>query len=121
MVGISTRVRIVRSAKRKDGGPSNRRRSRNNAGLNSPPCLLALRRSVSTCGCRLSGATREQIDVLNVLFIGPKATVLLAVSLLAVLLAYVGWWDRFFGWFGALDIHLNLGAYFWFATLMFGL
>ena len=47
--------------------------------------------------------------------------VILVVSLLTVLLAYLGLWDRFFGWFGALDIHLNLGAYFWFATLMFGL
>lgn len=44
--------------------------------------------------------------------------VILVVSLLAVLLAYFGWWDTFFGWFGALDIHLNLGAYFWFSTLM---
>jgi hypothetical protein len=28
------------------------------------------------------------------------------------------WWDEVFGWFGGLKINLNLGAYFWFSTLM---
>jgi hypothetical protein len=44
--------------------------------------------------------------------------VIMGVVLLTVLLAYVGWWDNVFSWFGNLEIHLNLGAYFWFSTLM---
>jgi hypothetical protein len=44
--------------------------------------------------------------------------VVMGVTLLTVLLAYVGWWDEVFRWFGSLEIHLNLGAYFWFSTLM---
>jgi hypothetical protein len=38
--------------------------------------------------------------------------------LLAVVLAYIGWWDEVFTWFGNLTIHLTLGAYFWFSTLL---
>jgi hypothetical protein len=38
--------------------------------------------------------------------------------LLTVVLAYVGWWDAVFSWFGNLTIHLTMGAYFWFSTLM---
>jgi hypothetical protein len=45
--------------------------------------------------------------------------VILGAVLLTVVLAYVGWWDEVFSWFGALKIHLSLGAYFWFSTLMF--
>jgi hypothetical protein len=45
--------------------------------------------------------------------------VILGAILLAVVLAYVGWWDEVFSWFGHLRIHLTLGAYFWFSTLMF--
>ncbi len=44
--------------------------------------------------------------------------VIMGLILLTVLLAYAGWWDEVFGWFGSLEIHLNLGAYFWFSTLM---
>lgn len=44
--------------------------------------------------------------------------VIMGVILLTVLLAYVGWWDQVLAWFGSLEIHLNLGAYFWFSTLM---
>jgi hypothetical protein len=44
--------------------------------------------------------------------------VILGIALVAVLLAYFGWWDDIFAWFGGLKIHLNFGAYFWFATLM---
>lgn len=43
---------------------------------------------------------------------------ILAALFLTVLFAYFGWWDDIFDWFGRLDIHLNLGAYFWFSTLM---
>ncbi len=44
--------------------------------------------------------------------------VIMGVVLVAVLLAYFGWWDAVFAWFGDLKIHLNFGAYFWFSTLM---
>ena len=45
--------------------------------------------------------------------------VIMGGALLTVVLAYVGWWDEIFLWFGNLKIHLTLGAYFWFSTLMF--
>jgi uncharacterized membrane protein YkgB len=45
--------------------------------------------------------------------------VIMGAVLLAVVLAWVGWWDEVFSWFGHLRIHLTLGAYFWFSTLMF--
>jgi len=44
--------------------------------------------------------------------------VVMGVVLVTVVLAYLGWWDEILGWFGDLKIHLNLGAYFWFSTLM---
>jgi len=45
--------------------------------------------------------------------------VIIGAVLLAVVLAFVGWWDEVFSWFSQLKIHLTLGAYFWFSTLMF--
>jgi hypothetical protein len=45
--------------------------------------------------------------------------VVIGGALVTVVLAYVGWWDGVFHWFGNLTIHLTLGAYFWFSTLMF--
>ncbi len=45
--------------------------------------------------------------------------VIMGVVLVSVLLAYFGWWDAVFSWFGGLKIHLNFGAYFWFSTVMF--
>jgi hypothetical protein len=45
--------------------------------------------------------------------------VILAAILVTVVLAWVGWWDDIFRWFGNLTIHLTLGAYFWFSTLIF--
>jgi hypothetical protein len=45
--------------------------------------------------------------------------VIASLALLAVLLAYFGWWDEVLSWFGNLKIHLTLGAYFWFSTLLF--
>lgn len=45
--------------------------------------------------------------------------VIMGAVLLAIVLAYVGWWDEVFSWFGILRIHLTMGAYFWFSTLMF--
>jgi hypothetical protein len=45
--------------------------------------------------------------------------VIMGMALVTVLLAYIGWWDEVFAWLGGLEIHLNLGAYFWFSTLLF--
>ncbi len=45
--------------------------------------------------------------------------VILGAALLTVVLAYLGWWDEVFRWFGNLTIHLTMGAYFWFSTLIF--
>ncbi len=45
--------------------------------------------------------------------------VILGAALLTVVLAYLGWWDEVFRWFGNLTIHLTTGAYFWFSSLMF--
>lgn len=45
--------------------------------------------------------------------------VIMGGGLLTVVLAYLGWWDEVFLWFGNLTIHLTMGAYFWFSTLMF--
>ena len=47
-----------------------------------------------------------------------SGTVVLGTSFVTVLLAYLGWWDEVFGWLGGLKIILNMGAYFWFSTLM---
>jgi hypothetical protein len=41
------------------------------------------------------------------------------VVLVTVLLAFFGLWDPILAWFGDLKVQLNLGAYFWFSTLMF--
>ncbi len=46
---------------------------------------------------------------------------IMGMLLLTVVLAYLGWWDEIFRWFGRLEIHLNLGAYFWFSTVMLAL
>ena len=45
--------------------------------------------------------------------------VIMGAALVTVVLAYIGWWDEIFSWFGNLKVHLTLGAYFWFSTLMF--
>jgi uncharacterized membrane protein YeaQ/YmgE (transglycosylase-associated protein family) len=45
-------------------------------------------------------------------------TIVLGIAGAFVLLAFVGWWDEVFSWFGGLEIHLDLGAYFWFSTLL---
>lgn len=59
------------------------------------------------------------ILITNVPVRGPASMiVILATVLVTVLLAYFGWWDTILGWFGGLKIHVNLGAYFWFSTLM---
>jgi hypothetical protein len=45
--------------------------------------------------------------------------VIMGAALLTVVLAYLGWWDEVSLWLGNLTIHLTMGAYFWFSTLMF--
>ncbi|MDB5385175.1 MAG: hypothetical protein JWM11_821 [Planctomycetaceae bacterium] len=45
--------------------------------------------------------------------------VILGVCLVTVTLAYLGLWNRILDICGQLRIHLNLGAYFWFSTLLF--
>lgn len=45
--------------------------------------------------------------------------VIMGIALLTIVMAYLGWWDGVFRWFGNLTIHLTMGAYFWFSTLMF--
>jgi hypothetical protein len=44
---------------------------------------------------------------------------ILTVILVTVLLAWFGWWDVILGWVGRLHVHLNLGAYLTFSTMMF--
>lgn len=48
-----------------------------------------------------------------------SGVVVLGALLVTVFLAYMGWWDEIFGLFGALKIHMNMGAYLWFSTLLF--
>jgi hypothetical protein len=47
--------------------------------------------------------------------------VILSAAFGALLLAYFRQWDRVLEWVGNLKIHLNLGAYFWLSTLVFGI
>jgi hypothetical protein len=48
-----------------------------------------------------------------------SVVVILALCLAALLVAYFHKWDVVLDWLGQLKIHLNLGAYFWFSTLIF--
>lgn len=48
-----------------------------------------------------------------------SALVVVCLVLAAVLLAWFGWWDTVLSWFGHLRVHLNLGAYLFFSTLLF--
>jgi hypothetical protein len=43
----------------------------------------------------------------------------LTIILVTVLLAWFGWWTVILDWVGRLRVHLNLGAYLTFSTLMF--
>lgn len=47
-----------------------------------------------------------------------SALVIVTGILITVLLAWFGLWDRVLNWIGNLRIYLNLGAYFWFSTLV---
>jgi hypothetical protein len=48
-----------------------------------------------------------------------SALAIVTTVLVVVLLSYFQLWDRILTWFAGLNIYLNSGAYFWFATLMF--
>src|SRR5207248_11316549 len=45
--------------------------------------------------------------------------VIMGMILTTVLFAYFGWWDVILRWLGNLSVHMNLGAYLCFSTLMF--
>ncbi|GBD35688.1 hypothetical protein HRbin36_00802 [bacterium HR36] len=44
---------------------------------------------------------------------------LLLVIALALLFAYMDWWEVIFSWFGRLSIHMNMGFYIFFSTVLF--
>jgi len=44
--------------------------------------------------------------------------VILGGAFIALLFAYFSLWDDILGWMGNLRIHMNMGAYFWFSTLL---
>jgi len=46
--------------------------------------------------------------------------VIMVVLLTTVTLAYFGLWDNILAWAGKLSVHMNLGGYVIFSTLMFG-
>jgi len=48
-----------------------------------------------------------------------SALVIVSVMFVTLLFAYMGWWDPILMWAGNLSIHMNLGAYLFFSTLMF--
>lgn len=48
-----------------------------------------------------------------------SALVVVCAVLVVVVISYFGIWDPLLYWFAGLNIYLNTGAYFWFATLMF--
>jgi len=48
-----------------------------------------------------------------------SALVIVTAVLITVLLAYFQLWDPILAWLGNLKVQLNVGAYFWFSTLMF--
>jgi hypothetical protein len=43
----------------------------------------------------------------------------LAVMFLTVLFAYLGWWETILSWLPHLSVHMNLGFYIFFSTLIF--
>jgi hypothetical protein len=56
----------------------------------------------------------------NVMLRGIASVVaVLAVLFLTVLFAYLGWWETIIGWLPHLSVHMNLGFYIFFSTLVF--
>jgi hypothetical protein len=46
--------------------------------------------------------------------------VLLGIAFFTVLFAYLHWWDTILSWLGNLSVHMNVGAYMFISTLLFG-
>ena len=44
---------------------------------------------------------------------------ILAILFVTVLFAYLGWWDIIFSWLPYLSIHMNMGFFILFSTLIF--
>jgi len=60
------------------------------------------------------------ILITNVTVRGLSSLVILLVIAFGILLAaYMGWWDALVTWFSWLSIHMNLGFYVTFSTLLF--
>ncbi len=60
------------------------------------------------------------ILITNVTVRGLSSLVILLVIAFGVLLAaYMGWWDQLVTWFSLLSIHMNLGFYVIFSTMIF--
>ena len=60
------------------------------------------------------------ILITNVTVRGLWSLVILILIAFGILLAaYMGWWDTLLGWFSLLSIHMNLGFYVTFSTLLF--
>jgi hypothetical protein len=56
----------------------------------------------------------------NVLVRGLASVVtVLAILFLTVLFAYLGWWEYILSWLPHLAVHMNLGFYLFFSTLLF--
>jgi hypothetical protein len=45
--------------------------------------------------------------------------VILTAIAVTLLFAYLRWWDEILAWFGRLSIHMNMGFYMFFSTLLF--
>lgn len=48
-------------------------------------------------------------------------TFILAIGLIVALLALAGWWDDVLAWVPYLSVHMNMGFYVVFSTLLFGI
>jgi len=58
--------------------------------------------------------------ITNVTFRGlSSVVVVLAIVLVTVVLAYFGWWEEIIRWLPAFSVHMNLGFYLLFSTLIF--
>jgi hypothetical protein len=47
-----------------------------------------------------------------------SAVVVLLVIIAILLFAYLDWWDDILAWFGSLSVHMNMGFYMMFSTLL---
>jgi hypothetical protein len=47
-----------------------------------------------------------------------SAVVALCVAFVVLLFAHFGWWDSILAWFGSQSVHMNLGFYLFFSTVL---